>query len=151
MATLSYLNLDCCCIGKAHPVWGLACSSPHNTRMSMVQVKLLTQRYPLFGNRTAGAHYGRPCPLCKLTEESTVHFLLECPVLAGDRQPFIENITVILGDSFTDLHINEKAKLLLNGVISISSQGLQAEVSTVTRNLCYTLHIRRSKLMKPKN
>ena len=85
MPTLSMLNLDICNLSCAHPVWGIGAAEALTVQKASTKAKLLVQHYLLFYSRTAGANYGRPCPLCKLEAESMKHFLLDCKSLEDTR------------------------------------------------------------------
>ena len=65
---------------KAHLMW-----------KASIHVRMLTQRYPINGNRTAGKAYENSCPLCG-DIETMIHFLLQCLAMAKDQQPCMQKL-----------------------------------------------------------
>ena len=88
MSIMEFLNLDACTVNKLHPVLtGLA--THLDVRKATVQLLLLVKRYPLTTSHTAGTRKCAVCPMCQTEPETTVHFLLHCPVLQPYRIKFL--------------------------------------------------------------
>ena len=81
---LKHLNADTCNMDQIYPVWWNL-SSRLDIRRATAKMLLLAQLYSRATSPTAGANKADTCPLCKAERETTVHFLLHCPVLPQTR------------------------------------------------------------------
>ena len=143
MSTLALLNLEACSLNTVHPVWQLGAADP--LTVLKAKAKLLVQRYPLFYSRTSGVHYGHPCPLCKSGPETLAYFLILCPELDGARKVHEGKLVRLMAAARIPLPTDETGlvKLILDPSHFIP--GPLVEVfETVTRDLCFSLHNRRS-------
>ena len=107
-------------------------------------MKLLTQRYPLMTNRTAGKDYGGPCPMCG-GKETMSHFLLRCKDLERDRHMYMQRLSTTLQrhDIRSPHGEEEVVRLILDPSNFTNSKRVQLAILDITRNLCFKLHHRR--------
>lgn len=96
------------------------------------------------------------CPLCQLDDETLDHFLLRCRVLQLVREPFINQLRLILEtavDTSSRRWVGEDMiRVILDAsVLSIWFADVDADfldtVFSLTRSLCYALHAKRSALL----
>ena len=148
-STLSMININMCSLRSPHPIWQLGAASPYTVTKAAVKVKLLVQRYPLYYSRTAGVNYGQPCPLCHQAEETLEHFLEACPELQQERVQYTSRIH----REISALQLNIPAGITMCQVIldpSILYRERPSDTATVealTRDLCFSLHLKRTSIL----
>ena len=116
-----------------------------------VMVKLSCGSYILQSVRARFNQFqvSKLCPLCREADETMQHFILHCGVLAQTRYSFINAIRELVGSVN-----NEK---LLGLILDPSTAGVHEENSdsncywvtrifSLTRGLCYALHVQRKYL-----
>ena len=100
------------------------------------------------------------CLLCSAASEDRVHFIAECNALSSVRQNYISKIESILSvnnsivtvnavinnrDLLTQLNLDcTSATVAIN--VNLSPEECH-NVETVSRHLCFALHLKRCKLM----
>ena len=148
MPTLNLLNLNACNLHTTHPVWRLGAADPLTAVKATTKAKMLVQRYPLFYSRTSGVHYGHPCPLCNGGPETLAHFLIMCPVLDGARKMHENKLVRLMNAAGLPIPHDENGMVKLILDPSHFAPGpLIVTIETITRDLCFSLHNRRSVLM----
>ena len=147
-STLKFLNLKTCSLTEIHPIWKIGAADTLTVTKATNKVKLLTQRYPIFTSRTSGNRYGQPCPLCSTTAETLYHFLIECEALQSARKPYMNRIKKLASSLNIAFPIDDThaVRLLLDPSYYASGPYLSA-LEAVTRNLCFSLHHKRSALL----
>lgn len=105
--------------GHVLPVIGLELSAREADRLHS-KLKLLTGTYIL---QTTRAHFNQyevnpTCLLCKESQETVEHFILECPSLDIVRQSIINDVeneaTIILKRNFYELTPSQKVQVIIN-------------------------------------
>ena len=84
-STLEYLNHDTYNPGSLHPLWLSTDLNPYDIRCAAVKVKVLTGTYQLATRVAVQSGTSATCSLCNKAEETTTHFLLQCPELQEAR------------------------------------------------------------------
>jgi hypothetical protein len=150
--SLKYFNSKACGIGRPHPLWKSVGTSKLDILRGSVKAKLLTGSYQLQArvSRQSGGNVSPLCLLCCLDREVTDHFMVACPALEKTRQPYLNELKLLLNPHSTiDWSWNNTAaltQLLLDcshpslGVLP----GVQPTVEEVTRRCCYALHCERA-------
>ena len=95
------------------------------------------------------------CMLCKTSDETTMHFILECCVLDFLRKPILEIISSILRDAFNihfeALDSEQRLQTILDFYVSLKPRKDNVEhvleLEHHCRRLCYSLHSHIYKLM----
>ena len=149
-STLAYINLAACNLQDTHPVWQLGAADTLTVIKATTKAKLLVQRYPLYYSRTSGNNYGRNCPLCKEMPETLGHFLFHCPTLADTRRPHMDKLLTILENfNIRPPESEEEAVLFVLDPSAVCYK--QAQLNHIlehrTRDLCFSLHHKRSSLL----
>ena len=143
MKSLSYLNLEACSLSKPHHVWGKSLSNPKSVIRTAVHAQLLTLRYPLTGYKHAGRNFSKLCPLCNQEEEEIEHFLLRCPLLKESRDQSMKKMLHTLNQTDS----SNMASIILDPSFATTDKNTMQIVQTLSRNLCYNLHLQRKKLL----
>ena len=144
-SSLSFLNLESCHIGKVHAVWHTG-DDPLQATMAATKVRLLTQRYILYGTSRAGKQQQTECPMCKGPPETLTHFLLTCPTLEKTRRPVLENINSLITEFYLDPeNDHEKLQIILDpSFASWIPAEIAGQLERLSRQLCFRLHNQRS-------
>ena len=102
-SSLKYLYVDHYFPGKKHPCIQAVSGTRDVPRVS-VKAKLLTGTYILQVNRVAfNQNEVSPlCLLCQENDETTEHFLLQCPVLSCVRQPLLTRVVELYAGLFQE-------------------------------------------------
>jgi hypothetical protein len=147
--SLCYLNLDNCSITRIHTTWNIGAGDAITVAKASIHARLLTQRYPLNSCRTSGKAYGSPCPMCGDNKETVAHFLLRCPKLHRDRQQYLQKLSNILCKNGIMMPASEVAtgQLVLDPTHYTRRIQTIDDLLTVSRDLCFKLHHRRSVMM----
>ena len=142
MVTLTHLNLDACHVNDIHPVWDTNSTDPIITHRAAIHTKILVQRYQLYTSHTS-RQSTNTCPCCKTADETLLHFIIECKVLAPARIQTVPTIIAILQTA----NIPTDPVHLLQAVLDASKLTLSPDVSArilpLARTLCFNLHLRR--------
>ena len=150
MSTMSYINMDSCQYNSPHPVWELGTTDPLIVHRAAVHTKLLVQRYPINTSHTSRTK-AKTCPCCESLDETLQHFILECPMLARTRSQLLPRIIATL----KSVNIRTDPGRLLQAIMDISKLTLDqktiAQVTTMSRNLCFNLHLTRLDSCKDPN
>ena len=79
---------------EPHPVWLSCQGNPYLVDKAAVRAKMLVGRYLLQSDlaKFSKGNSSPSCQLCGATDEDTVHFLIECPMLSTVRQDKIEQL-----------------------------------------------------------
>lgn len=149
-----------------HPVWKHVPNNPIEVRKAEVKAKLLTRSYTLQSDRSkfTKEREDSTCRICHTEDEDTKHFLLECSALTTVRQKFLDTIEHYINnqEQYNCYDMLSKEGLLMKLILEPSSKTLSPymrkmksanhkELESITRNLCYSLHIRRSAILSKKH
>jgi hypothetical protein len=150
-----FINLDKCKTGRPHPVWSTVQNNSRDVQRAIVKANLLAGTYKLQALRGRFNQYdSSSCPMCLEEAEDRCHFLVKCPVLQEIRQPYICEMQKIAGNEelLTDDN-NLLTQLILDcsKIPWVSNQRTIAKLETISRNLCFRLHLKRSTLVTPEN
>ena len=153
-------------------MWDLIVSVPdhclsfyfRDARRAQINVKLLTGSYILQSNRSKFNKYTVPCTclLCKVAPEDLKHFLLECPKMQPVRVGYVSETEQILlqvvPDGATQLLADTELLCrtvmdctVLGEPISGDLLGFGAKMETLSRNLCFALHLKRTSLLNERS
>ena len=112
-----------------------------------VHLKIVTGTYILQTNRVAfnQNEVDPSCILCKASEETLGHFLLECESLDSVRQPILKDIKCCLNDCNINLSDQETLIQIITDCTAVVDQKTIPEIIFHGRRLCYSLHIERYK------
>ena len=112
-----------------------------------VHLKIVTGTYILQTNRVAfnRNEVDPTCILCKASEETLGHFLLECETLDSVRQPVLSDIKCCLNDCNINLSDQETSIQIITDCTAVVDQKTIPEIIFHGRRLCYSLHILRYK------
>ena len=137
-------------------------NSPRDVRRAITKVRLLTGTHYLQKNRVKFKNGAATdlCLLCSAGSEDRVHFIAECTALSSVRQSYISVLETILLASNSLLTIKSviSDKFLFTQLIldctsdTIASRVLLYpqechRVESVSRHLCFALHLKRCKLI----
>ena len=92
--------------------------------------------------------------MCKLEDEDIIHFLLNCPLLAGSREePFhrLKNEVISDSEDGTGLSIFNNAEIITTLIIDcrnysetcMESASVMDRIEELSIQLCYSLYVRR--------
>ena len=146
-STLEFLNVKVFAPGKVHPIWINSNYNSNSILKANVQVKIACGTYILQSTRARFNQYqvSRVCPLCRASDETPQHFLLQ---LWMYRQLFIDELKALVGG------INkEELQALILDPFMVDMLGVMATgdmmgcLYSLSRSLCYALHVRRSTLL----
>ena len=112
---------------------------------------MLTGTYLLQSNRAAfnNVQVDPTCMLCKESEETLTHFILECSVLDSVRKPILEEITLFLEEAGVDF-VNSSSDTQLQLILDhhkLIKCASSIELEHHCRRLCYSLHCSRYSYM----
>ena len=154
--------MNACKVGGTHLCWKTVANSPRDVRRAITKVRLLTGTYYLQTNRVKfrnGSVTGL-CLLCSAASEDRVYFIAECNALSSVRQNYISQIESILSVNNPIVTVNaviNNRDLLTQLILDCTSATLATNVNlspedchnveTVSRHLCFALHLKRYKLM----
>ena len=161
--SLCYLNVDGCDVGKVHPCWNTVDNTVMDVKRAFVKARILTGTYYLQADRDKFRRSGTmsQCPLCSATSEDRLHFLIACVPLNQVRQSYITEIekrllqqntaqcvTAALNDAnfLAQLIIDCTSKVICDRLLLVDSDF--HEIETVSRKLCFALHLKRCRLLK---
>ena len=158
--SLKYLNA--CKVGGTHLCWKTVANSPRDVRRAITKVRLLTGTYYLQTNRVKFKNGAVTdlCLLCSAASEDRVHFIAECNALSSVRQNYISQIASILSVNnpiVTVSAVINNRDLLTQLILDCTSATVATNVNlspedchnveTVSRHLCFALHLKRCKLL----
>ena len=122
-----------------------------------VKLKLVTGTYMLQSTRSAfnNVQVDPVCVLCKTSDETLKHLVLECCVLDFLRKPILEVISALLKDAFNiyfdALDSEQQLQTILDFYVLLKPRKDNVdhvlELEHHCRRLCYSLHTYRYKLM----
>jgi endonuclease/exonuclease/phosphatase family metal-dependent hydrolase len=163
--SLKYLNIQQCKVGHLHSVWDSSTCNKRDIRRAGIKARLLTGTYTLEANRAVyNQHEVKGiCTMCNAGMETREHFLATCTVLEDTRSHYLHQIQKLLQDNGEDLtriapllsNANWLTQLILdcshpliqNELHLEKSQAARMELESITRNLCFALHIARSNIV----
>ena len=156
-STLKYIQIQEKPVGNAHNVWRSVQNNMKDVKAGEVKVRLLTQTYMLQKNRAkySSNKISPLCILCGRDEEDLDHFILRCPELGYIRSKYLDKIRGYI-DEFNKGQYEriENDGNLLQLVMDCTSKTLTLRdknklynrIETMSRNMCYELHIERSRI-----
>lgn len=164
-STLQNCHLVSLRIGSVHPVWSSVRPSLQDVKRSFTKARLLTGTYLFQSIKSKfNNHEVDPkCPLCRLESEDLRHFLLRCTALNDIRRvqfaQLRELVVEEIGVNNWTRHFRNKEilvslivdcqKLVPEGILPESSSFLE-KIESLTRTLCYKMHIEKLKLHRLK-
>ena len=88
------------------------------------------------------------CPLCRESDETLQHFILQCVTLQSTRRSFINALYEIVGSTNDE----ELLRLILDPSTACAHSGNSDEpwlthIYSLTRRLCFALHVQRNTLL----
>ena len=139
-----------------HNIWSSVQHNERDVKAGEIKVRLATQTYMV---EAVKAKYHRNtvsdiCKLCNNDTEDIKHFLLECKDLDRCREKHISKLAAIVDE--IDVGLLQKIKRdgnLLQLVLDCSKNDLGIDrkmhirIETVTRKMCYDLHMERTRRM----
>ena len=161
--SLCYLNVEGCDVGKVQPCWNTVDNTVMDVKRAIVKARILTGTYYLQADRDKFRRTGTmsQCPLCSATSEDRLHFLIACVPLNQVRQSYITEIekrllqqntaqcvTAAHNDAnfLAQLIIDCTSKVICDRLLLVDSDF--HEIETVSRKLCFVLHLKRCRLLK---
>ena len=142
-STLQYLNIKACAVGYLHPVWQ-DINNDLDLKKATIKAQLLVKRYPLASTKLAGELRSSTCPLCKEEEETTSHFLLQCPALREARRPYLMRILCTCRQLGLSVDPDTLTKTVLD-TTNLPTDDLAHE--RLCRNMVFKLHHKRGILL----
>ena len=134
MSSLAYLKSTGLRVGLLHQSL-TGTETPVAIQKVAVATKLITGRYPLANNRTAGKRFSNRCPLCEEEEEDQTHFLLHCRNLSQARKCFIFKILQYCRENKIDIEPVNLTALIIDPV----GNG-HPNLKVLVRNMIFSLH-----------
>ena len=146
-----------------HPGWSTEDNTVIDVRRAVVKARILTGTYHLQTDRDKFHKTGTTskCPLCSAASEDRLYFLTACVSLNHVRQPYIAEIEKKLLQQNTAsrlssvlVDMNLLAQLVIDCTSKVISERLTladpdyCEIETISRKLCFALHLKRCSLMK---
>ena len=148
--SVQYLAVDNYASGRSHHLLK-SCKNARETTRVHTKLKLATGTYILQTNRASfNQNMVDPtCLLCKSAEETTQHFLLECPELAATRNPIIDSLLEACSGVCNPAYDNVTLlKLVIDcsALLDINTQSNElSNVEFQARRLCFALDCERYK------
>lgn len=158
--TLQHLRIQSTPTRTPHVVWASVPNTTHDVQQAEVKVRLLTDTYMLQYHKGKFNQYSvsQTCVLCNEKTEDRQHFILECSKLNEVRKPFLSRLEIYINsireDAFQDI-VNNSLLLQLTLDSSVPTfadiAGIRRthvpHIESLTRRMCYNLHLERTKLM----
>ena len=148
-STLNYLNIQGCTFGRSHNLWSMTPMLHREILKSSVKVKLLLGQYQLESVAAKrGTTSSKVCTLCKLEDETQLHFVLRCPAYRSVRDPIITEILEIIDQESININKQddeELMKLLMDSSFYNIPMCVSITIESLSRKLVYTLHSARAK------
>ena len=160
--SLKYLNVKACKVGGTHLCWKTVATSPRDVKRAITKVRLLTGTYYLQSNRVKFRNGAVTdlCLLCSAASEDRVHCIADCNALSSVRQNYISQIESIMSVNNPIVTVNAviNNRDLLTQLFqdcTLATVAINVNLSpedcrnseTVSRHLCFALHLKRCKLM----
>ena len=150
-SSLKYLNINACQIGSTHPSWDTVESNQRDVYRATIKAKLLTGTYNLQGNRARFNQFNidPTCLLCEGEPETREHFLVGCPTLHQQREPFLKQLEAecesMYPGSWSHIAIstNSLTQLILDPTHFTCYPNLHVCTESISRLLAYRLHVTR--------
>ena len=139
MSTMEFLNIDGCSLVEPHPVWQ-GIRSPLDILKATVKAQLLVKRYALSSSYTAGTSRVNLCPLCKVEQEDTRHFVVQCDALMEVRRPYLKHILSTCRQQQLSIDQDNLTRIILDSTLLPNPDERHEEVC---RNLVFKLHTTR--------
>ena len=155
-SSLEMMSVNQLKIGTCHPVWKTVRNSPKDVEKAAIKARVLTGTYTLQANRSKFNQYSvdPTCPLCGKESENRKHFILFCTVTEAARTKFLQKIINKISTSSVTNVDTQDDDTLLQLIIDCSAllmgsqyNDLRNEVETLSRELIYSLHVLRTRLM----
>lgn len=157
-SSLKYLNIEKLEIGTPQLTWSTCGNEPMSVTRAMIKMKLLLGVYMLQTTRHKFNQYEvKPdCPLCSNGNEDRTHFIATCQALEPTRTKFLLALRTVLESviqqSVVDTILTEPeniTQLILDcTLLSEIPVSIQASIESISRGLCYALHLHRSRILR---
>jgi len=142
MCSLEYFDYESCDLVNPSSLW-TNLETPLDVRKSTIKAKLVVSRYPLGASHIGG---NKPvCQLCNDGPEDTSHFLLQCKATTLDRRPYLNRVLELCRSAMESIETDNIVKLILGRQNRAPFCGKEFE--TLSRNMIFKLHNRRSILL----
>ena len=154
-SSLKYLNINACKIGTVHPTWDTVESNQRDVYRATIKTKLLTGTYNLQGNRAKFNQFNidPTCLLCDGDPETREHFLVCCPKLQQQREPFLKQLEAecenMYPGSWANIAISPTSltQLILDPTHFTCYPNLHVHTEPISRMLTYRLHVTRTAII----
>ena len=146
-------------VNYTHNVWSSMESSVTEVRKGIVKCRMLTGTYLLqtSKHKFSKTAVSATCECCGLGDEDITHMLLECSALHSQRKQFFPKVRSIVTeyigvDQWNSIFSTKSnlVKLILDCTVFpvLNSETQAREVTKVTTELCYRLHLQRIHKLK---
>ena len=143
MSSLCYINWEVPYSGKPHCLWSVRTFDPRQVQRAVIHVKIATQRYPL-----NTSHMGRKasnlCPCCKDSDETLMHFMLDCRSYLPTRLIHMPRIQALLGKINHHATRENVLQFLLDPSKLCQDVDLLDCAVLEARTYCFNLHLLRT-------
>ena len=156
-SSMKYLNYDCFEVGKPHPLWSTVSITTRDVQRAAIKAKIITGTYTLQANRARFNQFeDSSCPLCEAECEDYHHFIMTCPALKQTRDHYLEEIHTLFKRNKSETkwyYIIEDRRYSLQCILDASKlqwligNQLPIPIESISRRLCYALHLTRSTLV----
>ena len=158
-STLRFMNFEFTKVNYTHNVWSSMESSVTEVRKGIVKCRMLTGTYLLqtSKHKFSKTAVSETCECCGLGEEDITHMLLECSALHSQSKQFFPKVRSIVTeyigvDQWNSIFSTKSnlVKLILDCTVFpvLNSETQAREVTKVTTELCYRLHLQRIHKLK---
>ena len=158
-STLRFMNFETTKVNYTHNVWSSMESSVTEVRKGIVKCRMLTGTYLLqtSKHKFSKTAVSATCECCGLGDEDITHMLLECSALHSQRKQFFPKVRSIVTeyigvDQWNSIFSTKSnlVKLILDCTVFpvLNSETQAREVTKVTTELCYRLHLQRIHKLK---
>ncbi|MES9879262.1 MAG: reverse transcriptase domain-containing protein [Sedimenticola sp.] len=164
-STLKNCNVKSLEVGKSHLVWKAVNSNTTDVKRGIIKARMLTGTYLLQTNKAKFNKYevDATCPLCRLEPEDISHMLTRCPALHQSRVNAITDLRQYITEhhgpvgwsavssrsALTSLII-DCGTMQNQDVLPLTHQD-ETAIESITRRLCYKLHVNRLQKYKQLN
>ena len=156
MSSLRFLN-QTYCFDKCHSVV-VSVTNPRQVERACIKSQMLTGTYTLQATRLKYKQVNSDiCLLCGEESEDLTHALLRCQATAGVRQKYLSAIdaaipyvfrhraTVVKNERLLTQLIMDISHTSITELLSLSA-ACQSDIERISRDLCYAVHMARSRI-----
>ena len=155
-STLHYLQIQNQPLKQVHNVWKSVKHNISDVKAAEVKARILTQTYLVQSKRAKYDQKINPvCTLCRKEEENLDHFLLRCAQLESIRRKHLDKIKECINNVVDNRYERiERDGKLLQLILDCTSRKINCDVKeqelieSMTRAMCYELHLERSRKIR---